>query len=161
PLIGPVSGLGSGANNVLNQSTNFAAGIANLTMLGMKYTGNAGTGTFTATSGLKTGTSNSITIAPSTVATTTTLTSSLNPSTYGASVTFTATVTGSTNPTCGTIDFKDGTLVINTATLSGSNSAAYATAGLTTATHSITAVYTPAASSCNFSGSTSNTVSQT
>src|SRR5207249_6337962 len=63
PLTGTVSGLGSGANNVLNQAANFSSGVANLTALGMKYTGNATTGTFTATSGTgKTGTSGSVTI---------------------------------------------------------------------------------------------------
>ena len=50
PLTGTVSGLGSGANNVLNQAANFSSGVADLTALGMKYTGNAATGTFTATS---------------------------------------------------------------------------------------------------------------
>ena len=63
PLTGTVSGLGSGANNVLNQAGNFSSGVANLTTLGMKYTGNATTGTFTATSvSGKTGTSGNVTI---------------------------------------------------------------------------------------------------
>ena len=35
PLTGTVSGLGSLANNVLNQATNFSSGVANLTTLGM------------------------------------------------------------------------------------------------------------------------------
>jgi hypothetical protein len=61
PLVGTVSGLGSGANNVLNQATNFVSGVANLTTL--KYTGNATTGTFTATSASgKTGISGNVTI---------------------------------------------------------------------------------------------------
>jgi hypothetical protein len=56
-----ISGLGTLGNNVLNQSPNFVLGVANLTALGIKYTGVAGTGTFTATSafGSKSGTSDS------------------------------------------------------------------------------------------------------
>ncbi len=50
PLSGTVSGLGSGLNNILNQAGDFTNGVANLTALGMKYTGVAATGTFTATS---------------------------------------------------------------------------------------------------------------
>src|SRR5207302_2774325 len=63
PLTGTVSGLGSGANNILNQTGNFSSGVADLTALGMKYTGNAATGTFTATSlSGKSGTSGNVTI---------------------------------------------------------------------------------------------------
>src|SRR5205814_3182417 len=63
PLAGTVSGLGSGANNVLNQAGNFTSGVANLTTLGMKYTGTGTAGTFTGTSAsAKTGTSGSVTI---------------------------------------------------------------------------------------------------
>src|SRR5207253_3929503 len=63
PLTGLVSGLGSGGNNVLNQAGDFSSGVANLTMLGMKYTGDTGTGTFTATSASgKTGTSGNVTV---------------------------------------------------------------------------------------------------
>ena len=59
-----ITGLGTLGNNVLNQATNFSQGIANLTAMGMKYSGTAGTGTFTATSavGSKTGTSAVITM---------------------------------------------------------------------------------------------------
>src|SRR5207244_4066869 len=61
-LTGTVSGLGSGANNVLNQAGDFTSGVANLTGT-LTFTGTAGTGTFTATSAsAKTGTSNSVTI---------------------------------------------------------------------------------------------------
>ncbi len=63
PLSGTVSGLGSGSNNVLNQAGNFSSGVADLTSLGMRYSGSTTTGTFTATSASgKTGTSGSVTI---------------------------------------------------------------------------------------------------
>ena len=61
PLTGTVSGLDTPAN-VLNQAGDFTSGVANLTSLGMSYIGNTGTGTFTATSGGKTGTSGSVVI---------------------------------------------------------------------------------------------------
>ncbi len=61
---GAITGLGTLGNNVLNRATDFVSGLANLTALGLRYTGSAGTGTFTATSatGSKTGVSPAITI---------------------------------------------------------------------------------------------------
>ncbi len=59
-LSGVVSGLGSGNDNILNRSADFVSGVANMTTLGMKYTGVVGTGTFTATGGGKTGISTSV-----------------------------------------------------------------------------------------------------
>ena len=50
PADGVVSGLGSAGNNVLNQAGDFSSGVADMTALGMKYTGAAGNHTFTATS---------------------------------------------------------------------------------------------------------------
>ena len=62
-LTGAVSGLDTPAN-VLNQAGDFISGVANLTTLGMTYTGNAATGTFTATSSSgKTGTSGNVAIS--------------------------------------------------------------------------------------------------
>ena len=61
PLTGAISGL-SGTNK-LTSAGDFSSGVANLTTLGMIYTGNAATGTFTATSAdSKTGTSGSVQI---------------------------------------------------------------------------------------------------
>ncbi|MFY9160631.1 beta strand repeat-containing protein, partial [Aquirufa ecclesiirivi] len=48
-LTGTVSGLGSGINHILNQAGDFVSGVANLTSLGMKFTGTSGSGTFTFT----------------------------------------------------------------------------------------------------------------
>ncbi|MEI6575480.1 MAG: hypothetical protein WCO63_04805, partial [Bacteroidota bacterium] len=62
PFTGAVSGIHSGAT--INLLADFTSGVADLTALGMKYTGNSGTGTFTATSGTKTGNSGSVTIDP-------------------------------------------------------------------------------------------------
>ena len=93
--------------------------------------------------------------------TTTGLTSSLNPSSFGQSVTFTVTETSSTLaaiPSGETITFKDGTSVLGTAALNGSDQATYTTATLAVAGHSITAVY-PGDS--NFSTNTSSILTQT
>ena len=63
PLTGTVSGLH--ASNVLNNAADFVNGVADLGSLGMIYTGNAATGTFTATAQTaQTGTSNAIAINP-------------------------------------------------------------------------------------------------
>jgi|GEM_PF-2455499 len=65
-LAGTISGLGSGGNNILNRAGDFVAGVANLTTLGMTYSGAIGSGTFTAIGGGKTGVSVSIQIAAGT-----------------------------------------------------------------------------------------------
>ena len=63
PLTGTVSGLH--ASNVLNNAADFVNGVADLGSLGMIYTGNAATGTFTATAQTaQTGTSNAIAMNP-------------------------------------------------------------------------------------------------
>ena len=90
PLTGTVSGL-QGAGNVLNTSGDFTNGQANLTTLGMTYTGNTGTGTFTATSGGKTGTSGNVTINPGALASFTFVATS--PQTDGVAFTGTNTLT--------------------------------------------------------------------
>jgi hypothetical protein len=62
-LSGTIAGLGSSGNNVLNNSSDFASGVADLTALGMRYTGTVGTGTFTATSAGRSGASSSVVIS--------------------------------------------------------------------------------------------------
>jgi hypothetical protein len=95
--------------------------------------------------------------------TTTTLTSSVDPSVYGEKVTFTATVaavvSGSGKPT-GSVEFLDGTTVLDTATLSSADKATYTTTAFALAegSDSITAVY---AGSTKFETSTSAILPQT
>jgi hypothetical protein len=81
--------------------------------------------------------------------TTTTLTASANPTVFGQPVIFTARVTGS-SPT-GTITFRDGNTVLNTATLVN-GMATFTIASMPTGTHRITASY---------NGNASNYASQT
>src|SRR5262249_2387858 len=78
------------------------------------------------------------TIANVAAPTTTTLSSSLNPAQIGQGVTFTATVSG-TSPT-GSVDFKDGSALLATVSMTG-NQASYTTSSLTAGSHSITASY--------------------
>ncbi len=89
------------------------------------------------------GTATALTVGSGTpTATTTALSSTLNPSTHGASVTFNATVaptSGQGTPT-GSVAFMEGATVLGTGTLVGGH-ASYTTAGLSTATHNVTAVY--------------------
>ncbi|MGM0587392.1 MAG: invasin domain 3-containing protein [Bacteroidota bacterium] len=62
-LTGTLSGVGSGSNNVLDQAGDFSNGVADLTDLGLTFTGTAGSGTITATAGSGgSGTSGSITV---------------------------------------------------------------------------------------------------
>jgi hypothetical protein len=105
-------------------------------------------------------------LTPSISATTTTVATSGTPSTYGTSVTFTATVTRSSgiNTPGGIVAIKDGsTTICTTGNLSGSGGTATAscpvsTLSVTGSPHSITAVY---GGNINFTGSTSNSISQT
>lgn len=60
-LTGAITGLGSAGNNVLNQTSDFASGVASVSGR-MTFTGAAGTGTFSAAAGAKTGTSNGVSI---------------------------------------------------------------------------------------------------
>src|SRR6266516_2032744 len=82
---------------------------------------------------------------------------------FGQSVTFTATVTGSTTvatPT-GTVQFKDGTTVLATisvTTTAGVTTATFTTSTLAVGSHSITATYS---GDTNFTGSTSAVLTQT
>jgi hypothetical protein len=85
------------------------------------------------------------------------LTSGVNPSGLDSPVTFTATITPQySGQASGTVTFKDGTTTLGSATVNG-NVANLTTSGLAMGTHYITAVYS---GDSNFTGSTSNTVSQ-
>jgi hypothetical protein len=89
--------------------------------------------------------------------TTLTLTSSVNPSGLSSPVTFTATIMPQYGgQAAGTVAFKDGATTLGNSAVSG-NAASLTTSGLAIGTHSITAVYS---GDSNFTGSTSNTVSQ-
>ncbi len=76
--------------------------------------------------------------------TSTSVASSVNPSAFGQAVTFTATVTSSDpeagTPT-GTVEFRDGTTVLGTATLDENGVATLETASLAVGGHSITVAY--------------------
>ena len=92
-----------------------------------------------------------------TTGTQTTVASSLNPSIIGQPVTFTATVSGSGSGTpTGTVNFKDGGTVVDTATLVD-GSASFMDQSLTAGAHSITVVYS---GDSNYSGSTSGTLTE-
>ncbi|HTM47060.1 MAG TPA: kelch repeat-containing protein, partial [Bryobacteraceae bacterium] len=101
--------------------------------------------------------------AAAAVSTTTSIASTLNPSVYGDLVTFNATVTPASGPAigCGTVAFKDGGTTFATVNVvSGAASTSISTLSAIASPHSITAVYTPAASGCSFLGSTSSALSQ-
>jgi hypothetical protein len=85
------------------------------------------------------------------------LVSSLNPSGLDSPVTFTATITPQYGgQATGTVTFKNGFTALGSGAVSG-NAASLTTSALAIGTHSITAVYS---GDSNFTGSTSNVVSQ-
>ncbi|MDP3752142.1 MAG: Ig-like domain repeat protein [Polaromonas sp.] len=125
-----LSGTGDTRTAVFTTST-LPAGDRSITAV---YAGNAQNTTATSEPLIQT-------VGPKTVAVTT-LTSSLNPAAVGAAVTFSASVTGSA-PT-GTVTFREGTVILGTATLSGTGdtrTAAFTTSTLTAGNHSIRATY--------------------
>jgi hypothetical protein len=89
-------------------------------------------------------------------ATTTTLGASQNPSTFGESLTFTATASSLPGTPAGKVTFKNSSVTLGTATLSG-GVASFATTTLSVGTKSITAVYD---GNALFSGSTSAPLGQ-
>ncbi|HTW57142.1 MAG TPA: SBBP repeat-containing protein [Terriglobales bacterium] len=88
---------------------------------------------------------------------TTVVTPSVNPSVYGQTVTFTATVTGSSGTPTGTVEFMDGTTLLDTGTLDASGVTTFPTSALTVGAHSITGVYSGDAT---YAGSTSGAFTQ-
>ena len=127
---------------------------------------NSGNFTITATgisgnSGI-TGTSNSFTVSPATVNTTTSVTSSSSPSTYGDNVTFTATVqaTSGSNPPTGSVNFTIagiGTVAGIAGTPTGATATwTYMTSALNAATHTVSASFTHSGSFEDSSGSLSD-----
>ena len=82
---------------------------------------------------------------------------SAEPSTYGQSVTFTATISGSVGTPDGTVTFKNGTTVLGTVALSGSQ-AALAVSTLNGGTHTINAVYSGSSQYASSTGSVSQIV---
>jgi len=88
---------------------------------------------------------------------TVTLTSESSPSPSASVVKFTATVSSSLGTPYGEVRFKDGAVLIGTATLDKSGAAILRTNSLTPGTHSITAIY---AGSYSHAGSSSNAVQQ-
>jgi len=100
---------------------------------------------------------NSLTQTVNKASSSTALVSSLNPSASGASVTLTATVSGQFGGTAtGSVAFSNGSTSLGSISLS-SGSAGLTTTTLPVGTDPITAVYS---GDTNFTGSTSNSVSQ-
>src|SRR5208282_1820093 len=93
-------------------------------------------------------------------ASTTTLTDATTTTAFGNSITFTATVTPNTTVATGTVIFDDGATSIGQGVLNGSGVATFSTSTLSVGvnSHTISAVYQGDA---NYSGSTSNSLTQT
>jgi hypothetical protein len=87
----------------------------------------------------------------------TTLTSSANPSLYGQAVTFTATVTTTATVATGTIQFRDGSTTLATASLDSTGHAAFTSSALAPGNHTMRAVYS---GDGNFQSSTSASQTQ-
>ncbi len=162
PLTGAVSGL-SGGGSQLTSAGDFSAGVADLTALGLKDTGNAGSGAFVATAatGGYNGTSASVAIGAGAAATISLTSGDSQSGTVGTALTspFVVTVTDANgNPKSGTsVTFAVGTVpsgatgqsVSTTTTTTAGNAQASSTLTLGTKVGS----YTVTATSAGLSGS--------
>ena len=116
------------------------------------------TATYAGDSTFETSTSKIYSQTISTNPTITLLTSNTNPSAYGQPVTLSATVTSSGPTPTGTVNFKNGTAPLGTASLNAQGTTTLTTLTLTAGAHSITATYGGDSSSAK---STSATLNQT
>jgi hypothetical protein len=151
-----------GATNIGSGTLNFSgvATLATLSTSSLAVGAHDITAVYSGNSGYTGSTSNTVSQVVNVASTSTNLASSLNPSQFGDSVTFTATVSavppGVGTPT-GTVSFFDGAVNIGSGTLNASGVATFSTSTLIVGSHSISAQY---GGETNFSGSTSNTVTQ-
>ncbi|HEV2492793.1 MAG TPA: Ig-like domain repeat protein [Terriglobia bacterium] len=147
-------------STTLGSSALNASGVATLSLSSLTAGGHSITATYGGSASYSGSTSSALNQTVKQAGTTTSLTSSSNPSNGGQAVTFTATVSpvapASTTPT-GTVTFFDGGTSLGTQNLSG-GTATLATSSLTVGAHNITATYN---GDSNYTGSNSNTVSQT
>lgn len=162
PASGSPSGtvtFNDGATSI-GSSTVDATGTASLTTSALTVGSHSISAVYDGDTNFATSTSNTVTQTVNQAATSTALVSSSNPSSLGSPVTFTATISpvapGAGTAT-GTVTFKDGVTTIGSAPVDASAHAALTTSSLGLGTHNISAVY---GGDGNFTGSTSNTVSQ-
>ncbi len=150
------NGASLGAAQAVDGSGNATLAVSNLS--GGTH---AITAVYSGDTDFQTATSATLSQVISPAATATTLASSTSgASVFGQAVTFTANVavTGAgTGTPSGTVTFMDGATPLGTVALNGSAGATYATAALSTASHSITAVYNGAS---DFATSTSSVTTQ-
>jgi autotransporter-associated beta strand protein len=141
-------------------TSSLTSGVAMLSTSILSVAGHTITAVYLGDSNFTTSTSSSITQVVGQASSTTSLSSSDTTTQFSESVTFTATVSpvspSAATPT-GSVEFFDGAVSLGTASLSA-GVATLTTSNLSVAGHSITAVYL---GSSGFSGSTSNSVSQT
>jgi hypothetical protein len=145
-----------GSTTLCNAVTLSVGGVSTCTYSALPAGSDIVTATYSGDSNFS-GSSASLNQTVNRASTTLTLSSSLNPSGLDSPVTFTATITPQYGgQASGTVTFKDGATTLGSSGVSG-NAASLTTSGLAMGTHSITAVYS---GDSNFTGSTSNTVSQ-
>ncbi len=159
---GQFGGTATGSVTFSNGSTSLgivslSGGSAILTTSALPVGADSITAVYSGDSDFAGSTSAAVSQTVSKATSTTALTSSLNPSASGASVTLTAAVSGQFGGTAtGSVTFSNGSTSLGTVSLTG-GSAGLTTTTLPVGTDSITGVYS---GDSNFTGSTSNTLSQ-
>jgi hypothetical protein len=138
------------------ESSNLNSGTASFTSAALPIGSHPITVQYSGDTSFASATSNTLTQVINAVASTTTLISTPNPAAAGQSVTLTATVTSNLAVT-GTATFYDGSISLGTSTLNGNGIATFMTSGLTSGSHSITAIYN---GDSDHIASTSNVITQ-
>jgi hypothetical protein len=125
--------------NSLGTATLNGSGVATLATAALATGNNVITASYTpASAPFQASTSPNHTHVVNALGSSITVASSLNPSQSGDAVTFTATVTP--NTATGTVEFREGAVVLGSGSLSG-GTASFTTSALTVGTHPITAFY--------------------
>ncbi|HWQ33421.1 MAG TPA: MBG domain-containing protein [Blastocatellia bacterium] len=143
--------------NAIGTATLNAAGQATLTTSALTVGAHSLTAEYAGDSNYNAAVSAALTQTVSKAATTTTVASSVNPSTFNQSVTFTATVSSTAGTPIGSVEFRDGSAALGTATLANGKATLTVTT-LAVGDHSITAVY---GGSSTFDASASGAITQT
>jgi hypothetical protein len=117
------------------------SGVATYTTSALTGGTHSITGTYQGSNNYDKSTSSLVSQVVHKVGSTTTVTASVNPSAYHQSVTFTAKVTSAVGIPSGTVTFKNGTVILATATLNASGVATHTMSSLTVGAHSITVAY--------------------
>ena len=126
---------------VIGTGTVNAQGIATFSTTALAVGTHMLTAVYSGDANYQPSTSGAISVVVQLAPTTTSLATSANPSVVGQNVTLTAAVSSITANAAGNVNFMDGTTLLSSVALNGSETAVYTTSSLTFGAHALTAIY--------------------